>query len=69
MAYMMKAVEEMYLEKGMSEDQVEMAMKMVSKMQTPLLLMFSSIFGFVLMGTFFSLITSAFIKKEKPLFD
>ena len=36
MANMMKAVEEMYLEKGMSEDQVEMAMKMVSKMQTPL---------------------------------
>ena len=69
MANMMKAVEEMYLEKGMSEDQVEMAMKMVGKMQTPLLLMISSIFGFVLMGTFFSLITSAFIKKEKPLFD
>ncbi len=62
-------LEELYLDKGMSEDQVEMAIEMAKKFQSPMMLLFSSIFGFVFMGTLFSLITSIFLKKEKPLFE
>lgn len=62
-------LEETYLESGMSEDQVELIMNGVKKFQNPLFMTISSLFGTVFMGTLFSLITSIFIKKEKPLFD
>ena len=62
-------LEELYLEQGMSEDQVEMAIEMAKKFQNPTMLMISSVLGFVLMGTLFSLISSIFLKKEKPLFE
>ncbi len=62
-------IEETYLESGMSEDQVEAAMGMVKKLQSPLFMLLSSIFGSVFMGTIFALITSIFLKKEKPLFE
>ena len=64
-----KMVEETYLELGMDSDQVETMMETVKKFQTPLMLVLSSVFGFTLMGTVFSLITSIFLKKEEPLFD
>ena len=64
-----KMLEETYLEMGMDYDQVETIMGTVKKFQTPLMMVFSSVFGFTLMGTVFSLITSIFLKKEEPLFD
>lgn len=62
-------IEETYIEMGMSDDQIEAAMQIVKKFQSPLFMVVSSIFGFVLMGTVFSLITSIFLKKEKSLFE
>lgn len=64
-----RMLEENLLEKGMNYDQVENLMEDMKKLQTPLFMVFSSVFGFTFMGTIFSLITSIFLKKEEPLFD
>ncbi len=58
------ATEEQYLKSGMSEDQVEAAMSMASKMMTPGFLSISALFGAVFGGTIISLITSIFVKKQ-----
>lgn len=71
-AYMSKLLEviiEKYEEMGMTDDQIEAAVEMVKKFQSPIITVVSTIFSFVFMGTIFSLITSIFVKKEKPLFD
>jgi hypothetical protein len=64
-----RMLEETYIEAGMDYDQVETVMETVKKFQTPLMMVFSSLFGFTFMGTIFSLITSIFLKKEEPLFE
>ena len=64
-----KTMEQAYFEAGMTYEQIDMAMAMVRKFQSPIIMMISSIFTFTFMGTIFSLITSIFIKKEEPLFD
>jgi len=69
MTKMMSAIEEEYVKLGMSEEQIEASMKMVGKMQSPIFMALSSIIGFAFMGTIFSLITSAFLKKEKSIFE
>lgn len=69
MTKMMSMIEEEYVKMGMTEDQIDAAMKIASKMQSPILIVFSSIFGFAFMGTIFSLVTSAFLKKEKSIFE
>jgi hypothetical protein len=66
---MMSLIEEEYVKMGMSEEQIDAAMKMVSKMQSPLIMAVTSVVGFAFMGTIFSLITAAFLKKEKPIFE
>lgn len=66
---MMEVIIEKYQEAGLSDDQIEAAMDMVKKFQNPIITVVSSVFSFVFMGTLFSLITSIFIKKEKPLFE
>lgn len=55
--------EEAMLERGMSEDQIEAAMSMASKMMTPGWISISALFGSVIIGTIVSLVTSIFIKK------
>jgi hypothetical protein len=69
MSKLMDVIIEKYEEMGMTDDQIEVAVEMVKKFQSPIITVVSSIFSFVLMGTIFSLITSIFVKKEKPLFD
>jgi len=66
---MMSAIEEEYVKMGMSEDQIEASMKIVGKMQSPVIMAISQVIGFAFMGTIFSLVTSAFLKKDKPIFD
>ncbi|HCT30954.1 MAG TPA: hypothetical protein DIW31_09530 [Bacteroidales bacterium] len=66
---MMAVLEEEYVKAGLSEEQIDAAMKMVSKMQSPIIMAVTNVIGFAFMGTIFSLITSAFIKKEKPIFE
>ncbi|HPD96142.1 MAG TPA: DUF4199 domain-containing protein [Tenuifilaceae bacterium] len=65
---MLEVVEELYYQKGMPEDQIQMAMEMARKFTTPIFTALSTMFGFVVMGTIFSLITSAFIKRQEPMF-
>jgi hypothetical protein len=60
----MRIQEEKMLEKGMPEDQIEMASDMGRKFTTPIM---TSVFGFLgnaIMGFIISLIAAAFIKKE-----
>ena len=65
---MMSLIEEEYTKMGMSEEQIDAAMGMVRRMQNPVFTVVSSIIGLAFIGTIFSLITSAFLKKEKPIF-
>ncbi|MFY9151521.1 MAG: DUF4199 domain-containing protein [Prolixibacteraceae bacterium] len=61
----MKAMqEEAMLQKGMSEDQIEAAMAIASKMMTPAWMSIMGLLGSVFIGTIISLISSVFIKKQ-----
>ncbi len=59
-----KAEEEM-VNKGLPDDQIEMAIQMQSKFMKPWLISLMSIFGSVFAGFIISLFTSIFLKKEK----
>ncbi len=69
MSKFMSIIEEEYVKAGLSEEQIDSMMKMVGKMQSPLIMALSTIFSFAFMGTIFSLVTSAFLKKEKSIFE
>jgi len=69
MTKMLSAFEEEYVKMGMTEEQIDASMKMMTKMQSPIFMAVSSVIGFAFMGTIFSLITSAFLKKEKSIFE
>ncbi|MGE5428421.1 MAG: DUF4199 domain-containing protein [Methylococcaceae bacterium] len=56
--------EEAMLQKGMSEDQIEAAMSIASKMFTPGWMAIMGLFGSVLIGTIISLVTSIFVKRQ-----
>ncbi len=56
--------EEAMLKQGMSEDQIETAMGIASKMMTPGWIAISGLLVSVFMGTIISLITSIFVKKQ-----
>lgn len=55
---------EKMLERGMAEEQIEMAMEMSKNFMNPVLMMFYAIIGHSFFGFIFSLITSAIVKKE-----
>lgn len=50
--------------KGMSDDQIDAGMQMVSKFMTPGIMAIFSLFGSVIMGTIVSLVTSIFTQKK-----
>lgn len=56
--------EEAMLQKGMSEDQIEAAMSVASKMMTPAAMSIMGLLGSVFIGTLISLISSIFVKKQ-----
>lgn len=58
------ATEEGYLKRGMSEEQIEAAMSIASKMMTPGWMSISMLFSSILMGTIISLVTSIFVKRQ-----
>lgn len=51
-------------ESGKSDAEIEMAMKITQKWITPGFMVISTIFAYVFIGTLFSLIVAAFMKKE-----
>lgn len=66
---LIEITEEEMLNRGLPEEQIEAAMSMTKKFMSPLFMTISGFFGSIFMGTIFSLITSIFIKKDKPLFQ
>lgn len=57
-------MEENLYNKGLPDDQVEMSIEMTKKFTTPLTMALGTILSYTFMGLIFSLITSAFIKKN-----
>jgi hypothetical protein len=61
---MLQITEEQMMQKGMPDNQVEMAMNMTRKMMQPEIAPIFVVLAYVFFGFIFSLITSAIIKKE-----
>lgn len=66
---LMSVMEAELVSKGMPEEQIEATMKIMSKMQSPIIMSVTAVISLTFMGTIFSLVTSAFLKKEKSLFE
>lgn len=58
--------EELYKRGTLSETQIESSIEIMRKITTPTTLALGTIFNYTLVGTLFSLIISAFIKKDEP---
>ena len=56
--------EEAMLERGVSEDQIEMMSEMLDITLKPIVLAISGLFAYALVGLFISLVTSIFVKRE-----
>lgn len=66
----MKALgEEKMLERGMTDEQIEMAQQMNSKFMKPGFMMIVGFIAMMFIGTILALITSAFVKKEGDPFQ
>ncbi len=65
----LNAQEEALVEKNLSQEMIDVQMDMVKKFMTPMYLALFTVFGFVIFGLIISLITSIFVRKEKPFFD
>ncbi len=61
-------MEEEMLNKGLPEDQIEMAMNISKKFTTPGMMAILTPFNYAFLGLIFSLITSAFLKKKADPF-
>lgn len=60
----LSSAEEGFYNRGMSDDQVEMQMQVITKFTTPITLAIGTVFSYTFWGVIFSLITSAFLKKS-----
>jgi hypothetical protein len=57
------------LDAGRSEELVEQQITFMRPLSTPILMFFSYVFGFTLLGFIFSLIIAIFVKKEQNPYD
>ncbi len=62
-------VEQTYYERGMAEEQIELAMELAERMQTPFFQAISTMFGTTFLGLLISLIVALFIRKEGDPFQ
>jgi hypothetical protein len=62
-------MEDNLYKQGLPEDQIEMALDMSRKFTTPFTIAIGTVFSYGLWGFFFSLITSAFIRKKSNSYD
>ncbi len=69
MAKLLEEAELKLLERGLTDEQVDQAMVMTSKMMSPGFMSLSVVFSTVLWGTLFSLIIAIFVRKEDNSFD
>lgn len=56
-------------EQGLDDEQIEQALAMTQKFTTPEMIMIWGVLGALLMGLIFSLIISAFTKKNNPVLE
>ena len=63
------AMENAMIEKGSSDEEIEMSISMLKKFTGPTSIAVSTIFGSAFWGLVISLITSAFLKREKNIFE
>jgi hypothetical protein len=67
---MLALSEEESLKRGLTQEQIDMTMKITKKIMTAPVLTIFSIFGNMFFGTILSLIVAAFVRKEgNPLID
>lgn len=66
---LLEASEQEMINRGMSDEEIDLAMPFTEKMMSPVFLSITSLLSMVLYGTVFSLITSIFIKKEDNSFE
>lgn len=64
-----KIIQEEMLKSGMSADQVESMTEIQRQFRSPFMMLIGSIFSYSILGLIFSLITSAFLKKDQPMFN
>jgi len=57
------------LDRGMSDEEVDAAMKMTESFQGPLALILGGLIGSVVIGFLLSLILSAIMKRNRPEFE
>lgn len=62
-------MEDGMMQSGSSDEEIEMAMKMTKSVMGPVTMAFTAILGSAFWGLIISLITSAFLKKEKSIFE
>ncbi len=65
----LRNTEEVYLQLGYSEEEVETMMALSARMNTPIGISFSVAFGYTIGGLIFSLITSIFTRRIDDSFD
>lgn len=63
------AMEDAMLQQGSSDEEIEMATKMLKAYTGPLTMAITAVFGSAFWGLIISLITSAFLKKEQSIFE
>ena len=63
------AMEESMMQQGSSDDEIEMTVKLLKSVTTPFSMAFATIISSAFWGLVISLITSAFLKKEKSIFE
>lgn len=56
-------------EQGMNDDQIERALEMSQKFQTPGFTFVAGILATIVLGVLLSLIVAAFLRRNKPLFE
>lgn len=61
--------EQLYAKGGMSDAQIEQSIEIATKFMTPGFLVFFGLLGSALQGLIVSLISSAFARKERPVFE
>lgn len=69
MARMQEKQTEVLLDRGMSDEEVEAAMKMTESFQGPIAMILGGLVGAVVVGFLLSLIISAIMKNNRPEFE
>jgi len=62
-------MEDAMMQRGSTDQEIELSMKMMRAYTGPLTLAFSAIFGSAFWGLIISLISAIFVKKEKSIFE